>query len=37
MMNNAFYFTLKALFMFKIFKILSYRFSHIEKTAWLEI
>ena len=35
-MKNAFYFILKALFILKIFKFLSYRFGRIEKTAWLE-
>ena len=33
-MKNAFYFTLKILFVFKIFKILSWLFGHIEK--WLD-
>ena len=36
MMKNAFYFILKALFVLKIFKFLSWLFGHIEKTAWLE-
>ena len=36
MMKNAFYFILKALSVLKIFKILSWIFRHIEKTAWLE-
>ena len=31
MMKNAFYFTLKALFVFKIFKFLSWLFRHVEK------
>ena len=35
-MKNAFYFTLKALFVLKIFKILSRLFGHVEKTAGLE-
>ena len=35
-MKNAFYFTLKALFVLKIFKILSRLFVHVEKTAGLE-
>ena len=35
-MKNAFYFILKALFVLKIFKLLSWVFEHIEKTAWLE-
>ena len=36
MMKNASYFILKALFIFKIFKLLSCVFRHVEKTAWLE-
>ena len=36
MMKNAFYFILKALFVLKIFKFLSWLFGHVEKTAWLE-
>ena len=36
MMKNSFYFILKALFVLKIFKILSRPFGHVEKTAWLE-
>ena len=36
MMKNAFYFILKALFVFKIFEFLSWLFGHVEKTAWLE-
>ena len=36
MMKNAFYFILKALFVLKIFKFLSWLFGHAEKTAWLE-
>ena len=36
MLKNAFYFTLKALFVLKIFKFLSWLFGHVEKTAWLE-
>ena len=36
MMKNAFYFILKALFVLKIFKLLSWVFGHVEKTAWLE-
>ena len=35
-MKNAFYFTLKALFAFKIFKFLSGLFGHVEKAARLE-
>ena len=31
MMKNAFYFTLKALFVLKIFKFLSSIFGHVEK------
>ena len=31
MMKNAFYFTLKALFVLKVFKFLSWVFGHIEK------
>ena len=31
MMKNAFYFTLKALFVLKIFKFLSWLFGHVEK------
>ena len=30
-MKNAFYFTLKALFVLKIFKSPSWRFGHVEK------
>ena len=37
MMRNASYFTLKTLFVLKIFKVLSSLFSQIEKTTWLEI
>ena len=36
MMENAFYFILKALFVPKIFKFLSWLFGYVEKTAWLE-
>ena len=36
-MKNAFYFILKALFVLKIFKYMSWIFGHVEKTAWLEI
>ena len=36
MMKNAFCFILKALFVLKIFKILSLLFDHVEKMAWLE-
>ena len=31
MMKNAFYFSLKALFVIKIFKLLSWLFGHVEK------
>ena len=31
MMKNAFYLTLKALFVLKVFKILSGAFAHVEK------
>ena len=33
MMKNAFYFILKALFVFKLFKFLSRLFGHVGKTA----
>ena len=36
MMKSAFYFILKALFVLKIFKFLSWLFGHVEKTAWLK-
>ena len=36
MMKNAFYFILKALFVLKIFKFLSWLFVHVGKTPWLE-
>ena len=35
-MKNAFYFIWKALFVLKIFKILSWLFGHVAKMAWLE-
>ena len=35
-MKNAFYFIIKALFVLKIFKYLSWLFGHVEKTTWLE-
>ena len=35
-MKNAFYFTLKAPFVLKIFKYLTWLFDHVEWTAWLE-
>ena len=34
--KNAFYFILKALFVLKMFKPLSWLFGHVEKTAWSE-
>ena len=36
MMKNAFCFTLKALFVLKIFRFLSWLFGHVEKTTRLE-
>ena len=36
MMKNGFYLILKALFIRKIFKLLSLLFGHVEKTARLE-
>ena len=36
-MKNGFYFILKALFVLKMFKFLSWIFGHVEKTAWLKI
>ena len=36
MMKNIFYFILKALFVLKIFKFLSWLFGHVEKKTWLE-
>ena len=36
MMKNVFYFILKAYFVFKIFKFLSWLFRNVEKTAWLD-
>ena len=36
MMKNVFYFILKALFVLKIFKFLSWRFGHVEKAVWSE-
>ena len=35
-MKNAFYFTLKALFVHEIFKFLSWFFGYVEKKAGLE-
>ena len=37
MMKNAFYLMWIALFIFKIFKFMSWLFEHVGKTAWLEI
>ena len=37
MVKNDFYFILKALSVLEIFKLLSWLFGHVEKTAWLEI
>ena len=37
MMKNAFHFILKALFILKIFKFLSWLFGHVEKMAWLDV
>ena len=34
LMKNSFYFILKALFVLKIFKFLSWHFGHVEETAW---
>ena len=36
MRKNTFYFILKAFFVLKIFKFLSWVFDHVEKTASLE-
>ena len=36
MMKNIFYFILKALLVLNMFKFLSSRFGHVEKTACLE-
>ena len=36
MVRNTFYFILKAIFVLKIFKVLSWFFGHVGKTAWLE-
>ena len=35
-MKNAFYFILKALLVFKIFKCLLRLFGHVVRTAWLK-
>ena len=35
--KKCFYFILKVLFVFKIFKFLSWLFGHVAKTAWSEI
>ena len=37
MMKNTFYFTLKGLFIPKIFKFLSWLFGHVEKNGFREI
>ena len=36
MMKNTFYLILKALFVLKISKFLSWLLEHVEKTTWLE-
>ena len=36
MMKNAFYSILKAVFVLKIIKFLSWLFGHVEKMPWLE-
>ena len=36
-MKNAFYFILKAVFVLKIFKFLSWVFGHVGKLTWLEM
>ena len=36
MIENAFYFILKALFVFKVFEFLLRLFGQVGKTAWLE-
>ena len=36
MIKNPFYFILKARFVLKIFKFLSWLFGHVERTTWLE-
>ena len=36
-MKNDFYLILKALFVLKIFKFLSWGFAHVEKMDWLEL
>ena len=36
MSQSTFYFILKAFFVPKIFKFLSWLFGHVEKTTWLE-
>ena len=36
MMKNPFYFILKALFVLKMFKLLSWLFGYVERTTWLE-
>ena len=37
MMKNAFYQILKVIFILKVFKILSWLFSHVEETGWLKV
>ena len=36
LMESAFHFTLKAFFVLKMFKFLSWLFGHVEKMAWLK-
>ena len=36
MMKNGFYFILKTLFLFKIFKFLTWLIDHVGKTVWLK-
>ena len=36
MMKNALYFIRKTFFVLKVFKLLSWLFGYVEKTAWLE-
>ena len=36
MTKNPFYFILKAFFVLKMFKFLSWLFSNVERTTWLE-
>ena len=35
-MKNDFYFILKAIYVFKIYKVLSWLFGKVEITAWVE-